>query len=128
MRDYVKTFADRRGVHINSGIPNHAFYCAATLLGGHAWEVAGRVWYRALTRFLTPRAQFRHCAGATWRAAGELFGAGSGPQEAVLAGWNAVGIDVSQSLLRGPRLPVREQRPLEVFEPFTAAAELPYFG
>ena len=37
---------DNGGVHINSGIPNRAFYLAATALGGNAWEKAGRMWYR----------------------------------------------------------------------------------
>jgi Zn-dependent metalloprotease len=127
MRDYVKTFADRRGVHINSGIPNHAFYRVATLLGGRAWERAGRIWYRALTREMGPRAQFRHCADATWRAAGELFGHGSEPQAAVLAGWSAVGIAVSPAALReAARLPVRARRARERFEPPAPAAEVPF--
>ena len=84
---------------------------AATLLGGNAWEVAGKIWYRALTRELVPRSRFQHCADATWRAAGELFGAGSEPQDAVRAGWKAVGIDVA---------PARED-----FALTTAGAELP---
>ena len=29
---------DNGGVHINSGIPNHAFYLLATALGGRSWE------------------------------------------------------------------------------------------
>ena len=33
---------DNGGVHINSGIPNHAFYLAATALGGNAWERPAR--------------------------------------------------------------------------------------
>jgi len=129
MRGYVRTADDDRGVHVNCGIPNHAFYRVATLLGGRAWETAGRIWYHALTHDLGPRAQFRHCADATWRAAGALFGAGSAPQEAVLAAWRSVGIDVSAVLLReGPRLPVRERRiRLDVFEPMTAGAETPQF-
>lgn len=40
---------DQGGVHINSGIPNHAFYLAATKIGGYAWEGAGQIWYKALT-------------------------------------------------------------------------------
>ena len=36
---------DSGGVHINSGIPNHAFFLVATALGGNAWEKAGRIWY-----------------------------------------------------------------------------------
>ena len=45
MDKYVTTWDDNGGVHINSGIPNHAFYLAATALGGNAWEKAGQVWY-----------------------------------------------------------------------------------
>jgi Zn-dependent metalloprotease len=48
MRDFVQTFTDNGGVHINSGIPNHAFYRVATKLGGSAWEKAGRIWYETL--------------------------------------------------------------------------------
>ena len=48
MKNYVVTWDDNKGVHINSGIPNHAFYLAATALGGRAWEKAGRVWYDAI--------------------------------------------------------------------------------
>ena len=135
MRDYVRTSADDRGVHINSGIPNHAFYRVATLLGGKAWETAGRIWYRALVDELGPRSRFQHCADATWRAAGNLFGRGSAPQEAVLAGWKAVGIEISAAVLDGdgPRLRVRERerdrerRVSEAFDPPAAAAELPHF-
>jgi Zn-dependent metalloprotease len=39
---------DQGGVHTNSGIPNHAFYLAATSLGGFSWDKAGPVWYAAL--------------------------------------------------------------------------------
>ena len=42
MDDYVDTFSDNGGVHINSGIPNKAFYLAATAIGGKAWEKAGQ--------------------------------------------------------------------------------------
>jgi Zn-dependent metalloprotease len=94
MRDYVTTHGDDRGVHINCGIPNHAFYRTATLLGGNAWEIAGQIWYRALTRELGSRARFQHCADATSRAAGELYGRGSTPQQAVREAWQEVGITV----------------------------------
>lgn len=125
MRNYVRTSADDRGVHVNSGIPNHAFYRVATLLGGNAWDVAGRIWYTALTRELGPRSRFRHCAAATWRAAGALYGEGSEPQAAVLAGWSAVGIEVPTAVVeRGPRLRVREST-RETYDPPAPGAELP---
>ncbi len=49
MDEYVDTQDDNGGVHLNSGIPNRAFHLAATAIGGHAWEGAGRIWYAALT-------------------------------------------------------------------------------
>jgi Zn-dependent metalloprotease len=37
MQNYVDVYTedDWGGVHINSGIPNHAFYIIATALGGY---------------------------------------------------------------------------------------------
>jgi Zn-dependent metalloprotease len=79
---------DNGGVHINSGIPNHAFYLAATALGGHAWEKAGRVWYVALTDKLEPTSQFEDAATATVEVARELFG--EEVERAVTAAWTGV--------------------------------------
>lgn len=133
MRHYVKTHGDDRGVHINSGIPNHAFYRAATHLGGPAWEITGRIWYHALTRAgLGPRSQFHHCAAATVRAAAALYGRGSEPHDAVRAGWEGVGIEVREdrdariAIRKVPKLPRTGER--DVFDPPVAAAELPYLG
>lgn len=49
MKNYLNTAADNGGVHTNSGIPNHAFYLAATRQGGYAWERAGKTWFAAMT-------------------------------------------------------------------------------
>lgn len=53
MRGYVVSENDLEGdyggVHINSGIPNHAFYLAAIAIGGYSWDVTGRIWYASLT-------------------------------------------------------------------------------
>ncbi|CAI7639641.1 unnamed protein product [Penicillium glandicola] len=63
---------DNGGVHINSGIPNHAFYLAATIIGGYAWETAGPAWYKALTGGqLRPDASFKEFADLTILNAGE---------------------------------------------------------
>ena len=43
MDDFYDGPDDYGGVHINSGIPNHAFFRVATALGGKAWEKAGRI-------------------------------------------------------------------------------------
>src|SRR5215212_8400952 len=104
MRDFRKTEKDSGGVHVNSGIPNRAFYEAATMLGGKAWEVAGRIWYDALTRKLRKTSEFQECADATFTAAGELFGQGSEPQKAIIAAWKAVGISVMPTLRVTPEI------------------------
>jgi Zn-dependent metalloprotease len=96
MNDYVRGFADNGGVHINSGIPNHAFYLAATQIGGYAWEKAGRIWYETLLDAqLRPTANFSRFASLTIAHAEKLFGAGSPERQAVSQAWNEVGIAVS---------------------------------
>src|SRR5262249_39806011 len=63
---------DNGGVHINSGIPNHAFYLAATAIGGNAWDAAGHIWYETLTKNCGPQAEFQDFADATVGVAGRL--------------------------------------------------------
>ncbi len=94
MDDYVRTSGDNGGVHINSGIPNHAFYLAATELGGNAWERAGQIWYDVMTGgALTPETRFAEFAAATAKAAKDRYGDGAEIQ-AVLKSWAAVGVPV----------------------------------
>ncbi|RST15169.1 M4 family peptidase [Streptomyces sp. WAC05374] len=93
MDDYVHTGADNGGVHINSGIPNHAFYLFAKELGGHAWEKAGRVWYDVLTGGrLAVDAEFADFSRLTVAAARERFGAGGAEEDAVVKAWSTVGL------------------------------------
>jgi Zn-dependent metalloprotease len=76
---------DSGGVHINSGIPNHAFYLAATIIGGYAWETAGPAWYKALTGGeLKPNASFREFADLTILNAGDY-------EEEIRKAWVQVG-------------------------------------
>lgn len=97
MKDYVSTISDNGGVHINSGIPNRAFYITAMELGGHAWEKAGRIWYVTLRDKLAANSQFQDCANLTYQAAEELFGVGSLEQQAVKKGWAEVGIAIGDT-------------------------------
>lgn len=93
MRNYDQTTDDNGGVHINSGIPNHAFYLAASSLGGFAWQKAGQIWYKTLPR-LNAAADFQFFADVTFAVAGELYGAGGPEQTAVRDAWDQVGITV----------------------------------
>jgi len=91
MRDYVDTAEDSGGVHINSGIPNHAFYLAAVAIGGYAWEKAGLIWYLTLPS-VPETAQFQDFANLTLDTAQRLYEVNSPEYEAVGAAWTEVGV------------------------------------
>jgi len=96
---------DNGGVHINSGIPNHAFYLAieggtnrvsgisVQGVGASNREQIEKVFYRAFTSFLTRSANFAAARAATIQAAVELYGAGSAAAGAVAQAWTAVGVN-----------------------------------
>lgn len=93
MADYIETFEDNGGVHLNSGIPNHAFYTTAIEIGGKAWEETGLIWYEALQHpACKPNTDFARFARITQRVAARLFGKTSSQAMAVHAGWEKVGI------------------------------------
>lgn len=94
MDHYVNTVSDNGGVHINSGIPNRAFYVTAYELNGNAWDKAGKIWYVALCDNLTSSATFQDAASVTYAVAGQLYGENSLEQKAVQKGWSEVGINV----------------------------------
>jgi Zn-dependent metalloprotease len=92
MAGYVNTDQDNGGVHINSGIPNHAFFLAATKLGGNSWDKAGPIWYAALRdQALRPIANFADFANITVSNANRLFGADDA--KTVHEAWKQVGCE-----------------------------------
>ncbi len=92
MSGYVSTNEDNGGVHLNSGIPNRAFFEAAIRLKGRAWEKAGWIWYKTLTEKLRPDSDFRDAVTNTVTVAGELFGRNSREQKLIRAAWSSVGL------------------------------------
>jgi Zn-dependent metalloprotease len=98
---YVHTTDDAGGVHLNSGIPNRAFYLVAHRLGGHAWEKAGRIWYDTLLSGLRPTTDFAGFAAATVVAATKRYGGSSAEVAAVRAGWVGVGVTASDGATSG---------------------------
>lgn len=62
---------DWGGVHTNSGIPNKAFYLAATSINDNT--KLEQVYYRALTTYLTQYAQFADAKTALVQAANDLY-------------------------------------------------------
>ena len=89
---YVNTSSDYGGVHINSGIPSHAFYLLAQYLGGYSWEKAGQIWYQSIQRLKNPMATFTDWADTTVQTAWDLFGKGSFELQMTRRAWRLVGI------------------------------------
>ena len=55
---------DNGGVHINSGIPNKAFYLVSVGIGGNSWDAPGHIWYESLMAS-NPTTQFQGFANTT---------------------------------------------------------------
>lgn len=89
MAEFYAGSDDNGGVHINSGIPNWAFFKFATAVSK---EHAEQVWYRALTTYLTRSSRFLDLRIATIQAATDLYGAGAPDIAALGAAFDAVGI------------------------------------
>jgi Zn-dependent metalloprotease len=96
---------DNGGVHINSSIPNHAYFLAieggtnrtsrvaVQGVGGANREQIERIFYRGFTSYLTPNSNFAQAREATLRAASELYGDSSPAFRAVSQAWTAVGVN-----------------------------------
>lgn len=95
---------DNGGVHVNSGIANHAFYLAVVGgtnrtsglavrgVGPANREQIERAFYRAFVYMLPASATFSTARAATIQAARDLYGAGSPAELAMTQAWTAVGV------------------------------------
>jgi hypothetical protein len=93
----LATNQDNGGVHINSGIPNKAAYNVITAIGGATTGrvKAEKIYYRALTTYLTKNSQFGDCRKAVDQAAKDLvgqFGITAADAAAIGPAFDAVGI------------------------------------
>jgi bacillolysin len=96
---------DNGGVHINSGIPNQAFYLAieggtnrtsgirVQGVGASNREQIEKIFYRAFAQLMPSNANFSMARAITLRAAQDLYGLNSAPFNAVRDAWTAVGVN-----------------------------------
>ncbi|WP_066070234.1 M4 family metallopeptidase [Neobacillus soli] len=80
---------DNGGVHINSSIINRAAYLTAQDIGR---EKLGKIYYRALSTYLTPTSDFSAARKAIIQSAADLYGQGSPEAAAAANGFDKVGI------------------------------------
>ncbi|WP_329050339.1 M4 family metallopeptidase [Streptomyces violaceus] len=99
-------------VHYSSGVGNHFAYllaegsgaktingvshtsptCDGTTVKGIGKAKLGKIWYRALTVYMTSSTDYAAARKATLNAARDLYGSGSTEQKAVAAAWSAVDV------------------------------------
>ena len=96
---------DNGGVHINSGVPNNAFYLAieggtnrtsglsVQGVGAANRERVERVFYRAFIYLLPASARFTTARAATIQAARDLYGENSDVERVITQAWTAVGVN-----------------------------------
>lgn len=89
MKNYVNTQSDNGGVHTNSGIPNKAGYNTITAIGQ---EKAEKIYYRALTEYLTSRSNFQDAKQALYQSALDLYEDDETVASSVWEAWEAVGV------------------------------------
>lgn len=94
MSGYVNTTSDNGGVHTNSGITNKAAYLIAKSIG---CEKTARVYYRALTTYLTSTSDFTAMRNAAIQAGTDLYGGSSAEVTAIKDAFTSVGIGSSDS-------------------------------
>jgi zinc metalloprotease ZmpA len=100
-------------VHYSSGVGNHFAYllaegsgpkningvahnsptCNGSTLVGIGADKVGKIWYRAITTYMTTSTNYAQARTATLNAARDLYGAGSPEQNAVAAAWSAVNVN-----------------------------------
>ncbi len=94
MSAFERTTEDHGGVHINSGIPNRAFYLLVEGLpgGGIGRSKAHQIFYRTLTTKLSKGSDFQDLRAGTVQSAKELYGVGSAESLKVMAAFDEVEI------------------------------------
>ncbi|WP_033820530.1 M4 family metallopeptidase, partial [Kitasatospora sp. MBT63] len=100
-------------VHYSSGVANHFAYLlaegsGAKVIGGVSYnsptcngagvtgigrDKLGKIWYRALTTYMTSTTTYAGARTATLKAATDLYGAGSAEYTAVAGAWSAVAVN-----------------------------------
>jgi Zn-dependent metalloprotease len=101
-------------VHYSSGVANHFFYLLAegavvptgfsltpsqlvcngnSAISGVGRDAASKIWYRALTVYMTSNTNYAAARTATLNSAADLYGNGSAQYNAVAAAWSAVSVN-----------------------------------
>ncbi|MGW2021853.1 M4 family metallopeptidase, partial [Streptomyces decoyicus] len=110
--DYWSSGVGNKDVHYSSGVANHFFYLlsegsGAKVINGVSYnsptsdgskvtgigrDKAEKIWYKALSTYMTSTTNYKAARTATLKAAGDLYGTTSAAYKAVGAAWTGVNV------------------------------------
>ncbi|MBB4944677.1 Zn-dependent metalloprotease [Kitasatospora gansuensis] len=85
--------AEGSGARVVNGVPYDSPTCDGSAVTGIGRDKLGKIWYRALTVYMTSSTNYAGARTATLKAATDLYGAGSAEYAAVAAAWSAVAVN-----------------------------------
>jgi len=85
--------AEGSGAKTYSGVNHQSPTCNASTIAGIGRAKAEKIWYRAVTVYMTSNTNYAGARTATLAAASDLYGAGSPERAAVAAAWSAVSVN-----------------------------------
>jgi len=90
---FAYLLAEGSGAKTIGGLPHNSPTCNGSAVGGIGHEKLGKIWYRALTTYMTSGTTYAQARTATLNAATDLYGASSPERTAVAAAWSAVSVN-----------------------------------
>ncbi|GAA2996836.1 M4 family metallopeptidase [Kitasatospora albolonga] len=85
--------AEGSGARVVNGVSYDSPTCNGSTVNGIGRDKLGKVWYRALSTYMTSSTNYAGARTATLKAATDLYGAGSTEYAAVAAAWSAVAVN-----------------------------------
>ncbi|GJF31234.1 peptidase [Kitasatospora sp. NE20-6] len=89
---FAYLLAEGSGARVVNGVSYNSPTCDGSTVDGIGRDALGRIWYRALTVYMTSTTTYAGARTATLRAATDLYGTGSTEYAAVAAAWSAVAV------------------------------------
>jgi zinc metalloprotease ZmpA len=90
---FAYLLAEGSGAKTIGGLPHNSPTCNGSTLTGIGHDKLGKIWFRALTTYMTSGTTYAQARTATLNAATDLYGANSAEKAAVAAAWSAVAVN-----------------------------------
>jgi Zn-dependent metalloprotease len=90
---FAYLLAEGTGAKTIGGLPHNSPTCNSSTVTGIGHDKLGKIWYRALTTYMTSGTTYAQARTATLNAATDLYGANSNERATVAAAWSAVAVN-----------------------------------